>query len=182
MSRRSIPRASGNTQRSRRGPGGPRRPGSTRARAIRHCPQSACQGKRYLSNRTPRKGARREPRSGVRTSAFPDLGPDSLRVVLVLKAFAHHVRPYILEQSELVPARILEEQARTRRDLERATFGFPPAGPEFLGFRLQVLDLEKGQDRRRRPMVGQQILGALAYTEGGDLRSEGVLIPQHVRA
>src|SRR6266540_3476852 len=35
----------------------------------------------------------------------------------------HQARPHVLEDRELVPARILEELARPRRDLERSAFG-----------------------------------------------------------
>src|SRR3989442_1225932 len=59
---------------------------------------------------------------------------EGLRVVLVLKAFAHHVRAHILQEGELVAARILEEQARAGRDLEGPTFGLPSSGSRPLGF------------------------------------------------
>src|SRR5207245_5613570 len=106
---------------------------------------------------------------------------ESLRVVLVLKAFAHHVRAHILQDGELVAARILEEQARAGRDLEGTTFGLPSSGSELLGFRLQVLDFKQRQARRRRPVVGQQILRPFAQSKRSDFGPHRVMIPQHFR-
>src|SRR3989449_5445442 len=106
------------------------------------------------------------------------LGHGGQRALLVLKAFAHHVRSDVLEERELIPARVFEQDTRTRRNLERAAFRLPAAGPELLRGRFQIGHLEKRQARRGGTVIGQEILRALAQSEGGDLRAEGVAVSQ----
>src|SRR5437016_308355 len=110
------------------------------------------------------------------------LGHGGQRALLVLKAFAHHVRSDVLEERELVPARAFEHDTRTRRNLERAAFRLPAAGSELLRGRFQIGHLEKRQARRGGTVIGQEILRALAQSEGGDLRTEGVAVPDDLRA
>src|SRR5437867_11851383 len=50
----------------------------------------------------------------------------------------YQARPHVLEDRELVPTRILEEQARSRRDLERSAFRLPTAGAQVFRRRFEV--------------------------------------------
>src|SRR3989441_4953966 len=123
-------------------------------------------------------------RAAFGCSNIPIPSPRSRRrsAVLGLKAFAHHVRSHVLQEPELVPARILEDYARAGRDLEGSTCGLPPARSEFFGLRLEVLHLEERQDGGSRSVVREQKLGAVAQPKGGHLRAERVLVPDELRA
>src|SRR5437870_13169330 len=129
----------------------------------------------FRASRSPASKAAysRSTRAAFGCSNIPIASPHDERrsAVLVLKAFAHHVRSHVLQEPGLVPARILEDRARARRGLERATFGLPPARSEFLCLRLQFFHLGEPQDRRRGPAGARGILRAGAEQKGGHLRA-----------
>src|SRR5690348_4638847 len=89
------------------------------------------------------------------------------RALLGLKLFGHHVRSDVLEERELVAARVFEQETRTRRDLERATFRLPAPGPKMLRGRLQIWNLEDRHARRGGTVVGEKVLRALTHSECG---------------
>src|SRR6266566_5781600 len=92
----------------------------------------------------------------------------------------HQTGSHVLEDRELVPARILEEQARSRRDLERAPLRLPTAGSKALRGRLEVLDLENRQHGRRVAVVREEVLRPVGETHGRDLRAELMIVPEEL--
>src|SRR3989475_12636707 len=117
----------------------------------------------FRASRSPASKAAysRSTRAAFGCSNIPIASPhdERRRAVLVLKAFAHHVRSHVLQEPELVPARIFEDHARTGRDLERATLGLPSPRSELLGLPLEVFHLDERQDRWSLSMVRVERLG-----------------------
>src|SRR6266568_2990910 len=91
----------------------------------------------------------------------PSLATDPPNAGIPERPF-HQARPHVLEDRELVPTRILEEQTRSRRDLKRSAFGLPTAGAQLLRGRREVPHLEDRQDRRRAAVVREDVLRPLA--------------------
>src|SRR6266700_4196958 len=107
----------------------------------------------------------------------PSLATDPPNAGIPERPF-HQARPHVLEDRELVPTRILEEQTRSRRDLKRSAFGLPTAGSKMRRGRLEVPHLEDRHNRRRAAVVREDVLRHLAQPHGSHLRTELMVVPE----
>ncbi len=81
--------------------------------------------------------SRKGPRRGVCQQRFV-----RQNTLLLHGHFPQMARPFVLENGQLIPARILEQVARPVRNLKRSTFWFPALTLQLFRSSLQVLNLK----------------------------------------